>query len=263
MLVLLAPRTPNTSFLSFLWPLYTTLLLLLLLLPCSPPTLHSPVLFVSVFGDIVMQKEGERSSTKQLLLNPRHHPLSHRPYNPVFRFTHFILSLVFGKRSTSHPRTFLTIKPFSSFPAPLPLHPHQLPQPLINFSFLPFISFQPPVVALHSLHLIFLLPTLSISSSTNFLQFYPLLFFLSNPSFCFSFFFPERIWAKCLMGCNKWAKEWAVVRWCTFMQTPNTNSPDCFILSFLWLYRHFKNHTSCCHLSCPMQSSRGKQAVVL
>lgn len=126
--------------------------------------------------------------TKRLLLTVLRASLRFPPY--CFRH------LCTDARYFSHAHSFL-----SSSSRPLHLSLFCLSQPLINFSF-PLFTLQPPVEALHSLHLIFLKPTLSVSF--NFLQFDPLLVFFSliHPS-APPPFFPHGIWTKCLMSCNK------------------------------------------------------------
>lgn len=99
-------------------------------------------------------------------------------------------------------RSFHLLTLSSSFnPPPHPPKPPTRSPPLIN-SLPPFISLQPPVEVLHSPSFFFL-PlihsplTLSAPSQA---------FSLIPPTVFFSLFLPstERIWAKCLIGCNKW-----------------------------------------------------------
>lgn len=115
-----------------------------LLLP-SLSSLHSPPPFVSALVTLWCRPKGSKameSSTKQLLLSP--HWLCPELLRSLTSYNLWHLGI-----GTSH--TLIT----SSLP-----HQHHYsilhtasspPPPLINFSFLPFISLQPAVEALHSL----------------------------------------------------------------------------------------------------------------
>lgn len=147
-------------------------------------------------GSEAVQRE---AAQEQLLLHFRC-PKSSR----LLHFTMFLRLVGTGTRGPSHPH------PFFSFFIFLFSYTASSPAPTSNKLLLSAIlSPQPPVEALH---LIFLWPTLSGLPSPPPLHLLstilppPRLSTLIPPSVFFLPFFPERIWAKCLMGCNKWAK---------------------------------------------------------
>lgn len=210
-------HTPNTSFLSFSPEP-----------PPPPPPLLSSLPSFTVplcecIGEIVMQ--GRAGGRGGMLCKAAQNSccVTLTIYAIIPQFHRAILQIpsLYTVCKTFRYRNFSLTSSFSS----CTLLPLCLP-PLINLFFLPFNSLQPPVEAIYSLHLIFLLPTLS--SSAYFLQFCPLPNFLFNPPFLFLYLLSREDLGKCLMDGNKWAKEWAIVRCCTFMQMPQFS---CFLLS--------------------------------
>ena len=205
---------PNTFF-SFFYNPWTS--------PSSslPPSLHSPLLFVSVPVILWCRVEAGRRGAK--LCRERQHKNSCCCTFSVRRApdysTMFLRLVGTGTGGPSHPH------PFFSFFIFLFSYTASSPAPTANKLLLSAIlSPPPPQSPVEALHLIFLWPALSSSTPPTFYNPAPLprLSTLIPPSVFFPPFFPEGIWAKCLMGCNKWAKGWAVVRCYTSRQTPNS-----------------------------------------